>query len=495
MLGYPILSYLIFTPLAGAIFLTFTRENKSSQNKFAKVFALLISLIAFSLSVILFSHFDFSDSNYQFTQYIKTLGDFYNIAYHVGVDSVSLMLILLTTFLTPISILATWNSINDRVKEFMILFLLMESLIIGAFCALDFILFYIFFETILIPMFIIIGVWGGENKIYAAIKFFLYTLAGSLFLLIAIIFIYVKSNTLNIVELTKIVPTYDIEVQKYLWIAMFLSFAVKVPMWPLHTWLPDAHVQAPTAGSMILAGILLKLGGYGFIRFSIPMLPLASQFFAPMVHILSIIAVIYASIVAIMQTDMKKLIAYSSVAHMGFVTIGLFSWNQLAFQGAIFQMISHGIVSAGLFLSVGVLYDRLHTKEIKSYGGVVSVMPRFAMFFMILMMASIGLPGSSGFVGELLVIVGLYSLNKIFATMIATGVILGAIYMLWLYKRVMFGEIKNRNIALFRDITISELICFVPLIVMIIILGIYPSMITDTLKDYVEQIINQSAMR
>lgn len=473
---FPILSSTIICPLIGALFiLFFVREDRT-----IKVIALLSSLAALVFSIITYFSFDKTLPGFQLKELyplIKTL----NCNYHLGIDSISLYLIILTSILAPLCILASWHSINFRIKEYMIAFLLLESLVIGVFCALDLLLFYVFFEAMLIPMFLIIGIWGSEDRIYAAIKFFLYTLAGSVFLLLAVIYIYKSTHTFEITTLYSLVPKLDLSTQKILWLALFASFAVKVPMWPVHTWLPDAHVQAPTAGSVILAGILIKMGAYGFLRFSLPMLPDASHYFANFVFILSAIAIIYASLVAFAQTNMKKLIAYSSIAHMGFVTMGIFTFNQIAIEGAYVQMISHGIVSAALFLVVGVLYERMHTKEISQYGGVANKMPFFAFVFMLFTMASVGLPGTSGFVGEMLVIVGTFEVNKVYAIMTATSLILGAAYMLWLYRRVMFGEITNEHVNSLSDLNKNEIIIFIPLVILTLLIGIYPNIITEGL--------------
>ncbi len=476
MTAFPLLSSMIICPLLGVLFILFaTKEDRS-----VKIIALLSSLISLLVSIVVYLDFDNSVSEFQFQEFyllIKSMG----MSYHLGIDGISIFLIILTAILTPLCILASWESIKFRVKEYMVAFLILESLVIGVFCALDFILFYIFFEAMLIPMFLLIGIWGGERRIYAAIKFFLYTLAGSLFLLVAIIYIYQNTGILNIVHLYGLVSKFSITEQNLLWLAFFISFSVKIPMWPVHTWLPDAHVQAPTAGSVILAGVLLKMGAYGFLRFSLPMLPDASHHFANIVFFLSAVAVIYASCLAFVQTDMKKLVAYSSIAHMGFVTMGIFTFNQIAIEGALFQMISHGLVSAALFLIVGVLYDRMYTKEISQYGGVVKKMPMFAFIFMVFTMASVGLPGTSGFVGEMLVIVGTYQVNQLYAAMAATGLVLGAAYMLWLYRRVIFGGITNPKVEELEDLSIREWLILAPLLILTILLGIYPKIITDVL--------------
>jgi NADH-quinone oxidoreductase subunit M len=472
----PLLSSIILCPFVGALFILFAVK----EDKTAKIIALLSSLAALFVSGAIYLTFDKSVAGFQM-QEMHMLINSINCHYHLGIDGISIFFIILTAILTPLCILASWEDIKFRVKEYMIAFLLLEAMVIGVFCALDLVLFYIFFEVMLIPMFLLIGIWGGERRVYAAIKFFLYTLAGSLLLLVAIIYIYNQTGELNIINLHQIVPKFEPFIQNLLWLAFFASFAVKVPMFPVHTWLPDAHVEAPTAGSVILAGILLKMGAYGFLRFSLPMLPDASHHFSHLVMILSAIAVIYASLVAFAQTNMKKMIAYSSVAHMGFVTIGIFTFNQIAIEGALFQMISHGVVSAALFLVVGVLYDRMHTKEISHFGGVVNKMPFFALVFMIFTLGSIGLPSTSGFVGEMLVIVGTFEANKFYAMLIASSLILGAVYMLWLYKRVMFGAIVNKEVEGLTDLTCREWIIFIPLIILTFLLGIYPSIITDVL--------------
>ncbi|PPR44376.1 MAG: hypothetical protein CFH18_00974, partial [Alphaproteobacteria bacterium MarineAlpha5_Bin8] len=413
--------------------------------------------------------------------------DDFNFYYHIGVDGISLFMILLSTFLTPFCILASWDSIKKRIKEYMVAFLLLETFMIGMFSSVDILLFYIFFEAVLIPMFIIIGVWGGERRIYASFKFFLYTLLGSVLMLIAIIFIYQYTNIMNIEKLQG--NFFPFKVQFWLWLAFFASFAVKIPMWPFHTWLPDAHVEAPTAGSVILAGVLLKMGGYGFIRFSLGMLPLASEFFLPLIYILSIIAIVYTSFVALAQTDIKKLIAYSSVAHMGIVTIGIFVANQQGVEGAMIQMISHGIVSAALFLCVGVIYDRAHSREIAFYGGLVNRMPLYAASFMIFTLASVGLPGTSGFIGEFLTIIGAFKINIYLAFFVASGIILSAVYMLYLYKRIIFGTLTNEKIKDILDLNIREKIIMVSLIAVVLLIGIYPNLFLDPMRLPIETLI------
>ena len=486
MIEFPLLSSIILCPFMGALFILFAVKDE----KLAKIIALISSVAALFISVIIYLLFDKLRKGFQL-QEIHSLIKAINCNYHLGIDGISLFFIILTTILTPLCILASWEAIKFRVKEYMIAFLILETLVIAVFCALDFVLFYIFFEAMLIPMFLLIGIWGGEGRIYAAIKFFLYTLAGSLFLLVAIIYIYNQTGDLNIINLQQLVPKFSSQVQNLLWLAFFVSFAVKVPMFPVHTWLPDAHVEAPTAGSVILAGILLKMGAYGFLRFSLPMLPEASHYFSHLMFILSAVAIIYASAVAFAQTNMKKLIAYSSIAHMGFVTMGIFTFNQIAIEGALVQMISHGVVSAALFLVVGVLYDRMHTKEISHYGGVVTKMPMFALVFMIFTLASIGLPSTSGFVGEMLVIVGTYQSSKFYALLAATSLVLGAAYMLWLYKRVMFGTVTNPEVENLKDLSCREWLIFVPLIILTFLLGIYPNIVTEVLHAPVLELVRK----
>ncbi len=471
---FPILSTLIFLPILASILLVFVKF-KNGRNYF--ILGLAVSFLELVLSCKLLQNFNKHLEGFQFTESIALLAN-YDVKYFVGIDGISILMILLTAALTPICLAISLKSVEKRVKEYVISFLLIEAFVIGSFCALDLVLFYIFFEAMLIPMFLVIGIWGGENRIYASYKFFLYTLFGSVLFLIGIICILVLTGTTDVIALTKGLPTYfPIEYQKWLFLAFFVSFAVKVPMFPVHTWLPDAHVQAPTAGSVILAGILIKLGAYGFIRFSLPFFPAASQFFAPMVLALSVIAIIYASLVALMQKDMKKMIAYSSVAHMGFVTMGIFSFTQQGIDGAIMQMISHGIVSAALFMCVGVIYDRLHTKQIADLGGIANKMPNFALLAMIFTMASVGLPGTSGFVGEFLAILGTFKANKAMAILAAIGVILGACYMLWLYKRVWFSEITNSHVEEVKDLGKVEFISLSLMAVFVILLGILPNIV------------------
>ncbi len=488
MSDFPILSLVTFLPLVGALFILLIRGDEAVVARNARMTALWTSSITFFLSLMLWTGFDRKSAAFQFVEknpWIESFG----INYHMGVDGISVLFVLLSTLLTPICILASWDAIKVRVREYMIAFLVLETLMVGMFCALDFVLFYIFFEGVLIPMFLIIGVWGGQRRVYAAFKFFLYTLTGSVLMLLAILAIYLQAGTTDVPTLLKYALPGDI--QYWLWLAFFASFAVKVPMWPVHTWLPDAHVEAPTAGSVILAGVLLKMGAYGFLRFSVPMLPVATDFFTPMVFTLSIIAVIYTSLVALVQLDMKKLIAYSSVAHMGFVTLGIFTLNQQGVTGAIFQMLSHGIVSAALFLCVGVIYDRMHTREIARYGGLAERMPVYAFFFMVFMLASVGLPGTSGFVGEILILVGLFQVSTWAATLAATGVILGAAYMLWLYRRVIFGKLTKNDLKSIMDMNRREVAVFTPLLVLTILMGVYPGPFLEIIEVSVTNLVDQ----
>lgn len=485
MSTFPLLSSLILSPVLGAIFILLFIKKEEIM----KITALITSLITLAISSTIYLKFTTDNPHFQLEETYLLMPSL-NMFYHLGIDGISLFFIVLTAILTPLCILSSWHSINFRIKEYMVSFLILETLIMGVFSSLDLVLFYIFFETMLIPMFFLIGIWGGENRIYAAIKFFLYTLAGSLFLLVAVIYIYQTTNELNIVTLHSLVPKFSSAEQKLLWLALFISFAVKVPMWPVHTWLPDAHVQAPTAGSVILAGILLKMGAYGFLRFSLPMLPEASHFFANFVLALSAIAIVYASAVAFAQTDMKKLIAYSSIAHMGFVTMGIFTFNKIAIEGALVQMISHGVVSAALFLIVGVLYDRMHTKDINQYGGLASKMPIFSLFFMIFTMASVGLPGTSGFIGEMLVIIGTYQVSALYSVFAASSLVLGAAYMLYLYKRVVMGSITHQKVNDLVDLSAREWLIFTPLIILTILIGIYPEFVTIVLDQAINNILH-----
>ena len=474
-MSWPILSTLLLIPIFGSITILFINSNDDIGKRNIKTVALYTSLVSFIVSLLLWINFDKLTSSFQYVEQYYWLSE--NITFHVGVDGISIFLIILTTFLMPFCILTSWDSIKEKVKEYMIAFLILETLMIGVFCALDLVVFYLFFEACLIPMFLIIGVWGGPRRVYATFKFFLYTLSGSVLMLIAIIYIYIITGTTNIVELNGYL--FDYSIQTWLWLAFFISFAVKMPMFPVHTWLPDAHVEAPTAGSVILAGVLLKMGGYGLLRFSIPLFPIGSFVFMDFVFVLSIIAIIYTSFIAIAQEDIKKLIAYSSVAHMGFVTMGIFTFTHQGIQGGIFQMLSHGLISSALFLSVGVVYERLHTREISVYGGVVKKMPVFAALFLIFTMANVGLPGTSGFVGEFLSLIGVFKVNIYVAIFATTGVILSAAYALWLYKRVVFGEITNKAIEELKDINTREYMILFPLAILIILFGVYPNMIIE----------------
>ena len=486
MITFPILSLTTFLPLLGVLLIFLVRGDEKSVAASARVIALITSLVTFAVSIYMYAGFDKTSAEYQFVESHVWLPGF-NIAYKMGVDGISIFFILLSTLLTPICILASWEAIQKRVREYMMAFLILETMMVGMFSALDMVLFYVFFEAVLIPMYLIIGIWGGKNRVYAAFKFFLYTLLGSVLLLIAILALYHQTGTTDIPTLSAadIPPA----MQKWLFLAFMASFAVKVPMWPVHTWLPDAHVEAPTAGSVILAGVLLKMGGYGFLRLSLPILPQASEYFTPLVFSLSVIAVIYTSLVALVQEDMKKLIAYSSIAHMGFVTIGIFSVTTQGLQGSMFQMLSHGVVSAALFLCVGVVYDRLHTREITRYGGLVNNMPRYATIFMLFMLASVGLPGTSGFVGEFLVLLGVYQVSTLTTFLAATGLVLGAAYMLYLYKRVVFGQLTKADVKAMTDVSCREVAVFVPLIGLVLWMGIYPSSFINPMAPALEKVI------
>ena len=486
--SWPLLSVITFLPLSGVLFLMLVRGTEANVATNAKLVALWVSGFTFFLSLFLYVGFDPDFVGYQFEEQVEwILGA--GISYHLGIDGISMPFILLSTFLVPLSILASWGSITHRVRDYMMAFLVLETMMVGMFASLDMLMFYLFFEGVLIPMFLVIGIWGGTERVYAAFKFFLYTLLGSVLMLVCMLVMYQQSGTTDIPELAAF--DFAPALQFWLFLGFFASFAVKVPMWPVHTWLPDAHVQAPTAGSMILAGVLLKMGGYGFLRFSLPMFPDASDLFAPMIFALSVVAVIYTSLVALAQSDMKKLIAYSSVAHMGFVTIGIFSMNEQGIAGAMFQMISHGLVSAALFFCVGVVYDRLHTREISAYGGVVDAMPRYAAFFMFMMLASVGLPGTSGFVGEMLVLVGAWNRANWVAVLAATGLILGACYMLWLYRRVVFGRAEKPEILELEALSSREFLIFVPLTVFVLWFGVYPSTLLDIMQLAVNDMLGQ----
>ena len=487
MLSFPILSLMTFLPLIGAV-LIFTLTGEEAQvARNARFAALFTSVLTFALSLLMMANFVPSEAGFQFVEKKEWFSDL-GISYHMGVDGISMFFVVLSAFLTPICVLASWNSIQKRVKEYMISFLLLEVFMIGTFCALDAILFYVFFEAVLIPMFIIIGVWGGPRRVYSAFKFFLYTLLGSVLMLIALLTMYMQAGTSDIPTLMN--TPIDPMVQLWLWVALFASFAVKMPMWPVHTWLPDAHVEAPTAGSVILAGVLLKMGGYGFLRFSIPMLPHATELFIPFVFGLSIIAIIYTSLVALVQQDMKKMIAYSSVAHMGFVTLGIFTLTIQGVEGAIFQMISHGIISAALFLCVGVVYDRLHTRDINHYGGLAKTMPFYATVFMVMMLGAVGLPGTSGFVGEFLVLLGAFRVDPAVATFAASGVVLGATYMLLLYRKVIFGAPATSEVSVMPDLNKRESFYFLPLVLLVIWLGISPAYVMDRVGPSAEKLVS-----
>jgi NADH-quinone oxidoreductase subunit M len=489
MSQFPILSSLIFLPAFGALFiLFFIQDNKVNSKKILFNFAIAVSLITFLISLILLFNFDKTSSEFQAIESIPFILS-YDIKYYLGIDGISLLMIILTTFLIPICFLVSVNQVKIRTKEYIIAFLLLESFVIGSFAALDLVLFYIFFEAMLIPMFLIIGIWGGKDRIYAAFKFFLYTFFGSVLFLVGVVYICTKFGTADILILQKDVPLLDFQAQKWLWLAFFVSLAIKIPMFPFHTWLPDAHVQAPTAGSVILAGVLIKIGAYGFLRFSLPFFPLASSYFAPTIFVLSVIAIIYTSLIALMQEDIKKMIAYSSVAHMGFVTIGIFSFNVQGLQGGIFQMISHGLVSSALFLCVGVIYDRIHTREIIQFGGLVNRMPKYAVFVMIFTMASVGLPGTSGFVGEFLAIIGTFQANKIIAVLATIGVVLGACYMLWLYARIVFGELEKDKLKNITDVNKIEFGVLLAIAILVLLIGIYPASVLRYIDLPVQEII------
>ncbi len=486
MTDWPILSTVTFLPLVGVLLLLMVRDDTPSGRKNVLNIALFTTVFTFIVSLFIWIGFDNSNPGFQMVEKHDWLGT--GISYHVGVDGISMLFVILSTLLMPFCVLASWLSIEKRIKDYMIAFLMLEVLMVGVFVSLDIVLFYVFFEGGLIPMFLIIGVWGGKDRVYASYKFFLYTLLGSVLMLLAIMAMYWQAGTTDITQLLQF--KFPGGMQTWLWLAFFASFAVKMPMWPVHTWLPDAHVQAPTAGSVILAGILLKLGGYGMIRFSLAMFPLASAHFAPFVFALSVIAIIYTSLVALMQEDMKKLIAYSSVAHMGYVTMGIFAANQQGVQGALFQMISHGFVSGALFLCVGVVYDRLHTREIAAYGGLASNMPKYAFAFMVFTMANVGLPGTSGFIGEFLTLIGVFRANTWVALFAATGVILSASYALWLYRRMIFGALDKESLKAMLDLSPREQALLYPLIALTIFFGVYPAPIFDATAASVDLLVN-----
>ncbi|WP_186424544.1 NADH-quinone oxidoreductase subunit M [Pannonibacter sp. I15F10I1] len=485
MIDWPILTLTTFLPLAGVLAILLVPGDDDGAKRNIRMVALVTTIFTFILSLFIWGAFDYANPGFQLVESKEWLGG--NIGYRMGVDGISMLFVILTTFLMPFCILASWESVQKRVKEYMIAFLILETMMIGVFCALDLVLFYVFFEASLLPMFLIIGVWGGKRRVYASYKFFLYTLLGSVLMLVAIMSMYWTAGTTDIAALMR--HPFAENAQTWLWLAFFASFAVKMPMWPVHTWLPDAHVEAPTAGSVILAGVLLKMGGYGFLRFSLPMFPLASEMFAPLVFTLSVVAIIYTSLVALAQEDIKKLIAYSSVAHMGYVTMGIFAMNMQGLQGAIFQMLSHGIVSGALFLCVGVIYDRMHTREISAYGGLVNRMPVYAVIFLILTMANVGLPGTSGFVGEILTLMGAFEANTWVAFFAATGVILSAAYALYLYRRVVFGALDKESLKSILDLDLREKVLLVPLVVLTIFFGFYPSPVLDVTTASVEALI------
>jgi len=485
MVSWPILSVVTFLPIAGALFIAFLSDDEAGARN-ARWVALWTTLITFAISLILVWRFDPGSADFQFLEKRPWLGGAIN--YSMGIDGISLPFVILTTALMPISILASWTSIQSRVQAYMIAFLVLETLMVGTFCALDLVLFYVFFEGTLIPMFLIIGVWGGPRRVYASFKFFLYTFGGSVLMLLAIMAMYWQAGTTDIPTLLHY--AFPRALQIWAFFAFLASFAVKLPMWPVHTWLPDAHVEAPTAGSVILAAILLKLGGYGFLRFSLPMFPQASVDFAPLIYALSVVAIIYTSLVALVQEDMKKLIAYSSVAHMGFVTMGLFALTAQGVGGGIFQMLSHGIVSAALFLCVGVVYDRMHTREIAAYGGLVNRMPIYAFFFMIFTLANIGLPGTTGFIGEFLTMLGTFRVNNWVATLAALGTILSAAYALWLYRKIIFGTLEKPSLFNIKDLGWREVVILAPLVILTIVFGVYPKPVLDVSATSVTQLID-----
>jgi len=488
-MNFPILSSITLLPFLGALFI-FIFNNKKDENKNVTYVSLFTSIVNLFLAIFLWYAFDANSPDFQFIEEKNWISG--NIKFKFGVDGISILFIVLTAFITPVCIISCINSVSHRVKEFLIAILILESFMIGVFCSLDLVVFYLFFEAGLIPMFLIIGIWGGPRRVYAAFKFFLFTLIGSVLMLVAIISIYWITGTTDITQIFEI--KIPVKYQYILWLAFFSSFAVKMPMWPVHTWLPDAHVEAPTAGSVILAAILLKMAGYGFLRFSIGMFPVASEYFVPLVFTLSVIAIIYTSLVALMQEDMKKLIAYSSIAHMGFVTLGIFTFTKQGIEGSIFQMLSHGLISAALFLCVGVLYDRTHSRLITSYGGVVNILPKYSLVFAIFMLGAIGLPGTSGFIGEILVLMGTFQKNFLVAILASIGIILGAAYMLWLYKRVIFGKLEKKELSDLKDLNLSEGLMLFMLAGLTLFFGFYPNLILDTIHTSVDKLIDDYQM-
>jgi NADH-quinone oxidoreductase subunit M len=486
MTTWPILSVVTFLPLVGALIVYISRGDDEAAKRNSRWIALWTTIVTFGISLILVWRFDPSNTDFQFVEKTSWLAT--GINYHMGVDGISLPLIILTTAILPLCIIASWRSVTVRVREYMMAFLVLETLMVGTFSALDLVLFYLFFEGGLIPMFLIIGVWGGPRRVYASFKFFLYTFLGSVLMLLAIMALYWNGNTTDIPTLLHASLPHSL--QTWAWLAFFASFAVKLPMWPVHTWLPDAHVEAPTAGSVILAAILLKMGGYGFLRFSLPMFPLASHDFAPLIYTLSVIAIIYTSLVALMQDDMKKLVAYSSVAHMGFVTMGIFAGTMQGVAGGMFQMISHGIVSGALFLCVGIIYDRMHTREIAAYGGLVNRMPLYAMVFMVFTMANVGLPGTVGFIGEFMTLIGTFKVSTSTAFFATTGIILSAAYALWLYRKIVFGALVKPSLMSMKDLTFRECLTLFPLLALSIFFGVYPKPVLDMSAASVQQLVN-----
>ena len=483
-MNFPILSSITLLPAIGALFILFSKSKKN-ENRNVINLSLFTSFSNFILTIFLWYSFDESFTGFQFVEEQNWINGF--IKFKFGIDGISILFIVLTAFITPICIISCVNSVKIRLKEFLIAILILETFMIGVFCSLDLVVFYIFFEAGLIPMFLIIGIWGGPKRVYAAFKFFLFTLLGSVLMLVAIISIYWITGTTDITQIFEI--KIPVNYQYVLWLAFFSSFAVKMPMWPVHTWLPDAHVEAPTAGSVILAAILLKMAGYGFLRFSIGMFPVASEYFIPLIFTLSIIAIIYTSLVALMQEDMKKLIAYSSVAHMGFVTLGIFTFTPQGIEGSIFQMLSHGLISAALFLCVGVLYDRVHSRRITSYGGIANVLPKYSFVFAVFMLGALGLPGTSGFVGEILILIGAFQKSFLVAILASIGIILGAAYMLWLYKRVIFGKLEKSELKELKDSNLSEGVILFLLVFLVLFFGFYPNLILDTVHVSVEELI------